>query len=210
MSTNRFLGLVNGVQSWFTAINSSSGSSDANKIIATSSDGFLHPSITGVNKRIIYSQTAPTTNRDTYAWFETDSSNNQINQFPWYWHTTFSAWRSPIKEYFFAYRNDIDAAVPVGGRRHLILNADWWFYPANSANIPSAVWFQLGTYQIKAFNTTSINAFNGGRVSNINVDFNVSDTAVSVLECRFGSSSDYTINNRQVFANIKLEYSIFR
>jgi hypothetical protein len=44
MSTNRFLSLINGVQSWFTAINTSSGISDANKIIATNSIGEISPS----------------------------------------------------------------------------------------------------------------------------------------------------------------------
>lgn len=39
MSTNRFLGLVGGVKTWFTAIVTSSGAPDANKIAMVGSDG---------------------------------------------------------------------------------------------------------------------------------------------------------------------------
>lgn len=39
MSTNRFLGLVNGAKTWFTAISASAGSADANKIAMTDSSG---------------------------------------------------------------------------------------------------------------------------------------------------------------------------
>jgi hypothetical protein len=45
MSTNRFLGLVSGVTTWFTAINNSAGVADANKIISTGNDGKLDPSL---------------------------------------------------------------------------------------------------------------------------------------------------------------------
>jgi hypothetical protein len=41
MSQNKYLTLINGVRSWFTAITSSSGVIDANKIIATNSNGFI-------------------------------------------------------------------------------------------------------------------------------------------------------------------------
>jgi hypothetical protein len=44
MSTNRFLGLVSGVTTWFTAITNSSGASDAGKILATDSSGKIDAS----------------------------------------------------------------------------------------------------------------------------------------------------------------------
>jgi hypothetical protein len=44
MSTNRFLSLVNGVQSWFTAITASTGVSDAGKILATDASGRIDSS----------------------------------------------------------------------------------------------------------------------------------------------------------------------
>ena len=39
MSTNRFLGLIGGVKTWFTAIATSSGAPDANKIAMVGSNG---------------------------------------------------------------------------------------------------------------------------------------------------------------------------
>jgi hypothetical protein len=39
MSTSRFLGLVNGVKTWFTAIQTSSGAADASKIAMTDATG---------------------------------------------------------------------------------------------------------------------------------------------------------------------------
>lgn len=44
MSTNRFLTLVDGIRQLATAIATSSGAGDANKIVATGSDGRLHTS----------------------------------------------------------------------------------------------------------------------------------------------------------------------
>jgi len=44
MSTNRFLGLISGVQTWFTAITASTGVSDAGKILATDSSGKIDQS----------------------------------------------------------------------------------------------------------------------------------------------------------------------
>lgn len=44
MSTNRFLGLVNGVRTWFTAITTSTGVSDAGKILATDANGKIDQS----------------------------------------------------------------------------------------------------------------------------------------------------------------------
>jgi hypothetical protein len=44
MSTNRFLGLVNGITTWFTAITNSSGVADAGKILATDSSGKIDQS----------------------------------------------------------------------------------------------------------------------------------------------------------------------
>jgi hypothetical protein len=44
MSTNRFLGLVNGVRTWFTAITTSTGVSDAGKILATDANGRIDSS----------------------------------------------------------------------------------------------------------------------------------------------------------------------
>lgn len=45
MSTNRFLGLVNGVRTWFTAITTSAGAADAGKIIGLDSSGRIDPSM---------------------------------------------------------------------------------------------------------------------------------------------------------------------
>jgi hypothetical protein len=45
MSTNRFLGLVNGVKTWFTAIGVSTGAPDANKIAMTDSSGRFDASL---------------------------------------------------------------------------------------------------------------------------------------------------------------------
>jgi hypothetical protein len=45
MSTNRFLSLIDGVQSWFTAITTSSGIGDASKIVATGTEGRLSSSL---------------------------------------------------------------------------------------------------------------------------------------------------------------------
>jgi hypothetical protein len=44
MSTNKFLGLVNGVRTWFTAITTSTGVSDAGKILATDANGKIDSS----------------------------------------------------------------------------------------------------------------------------------------------------------------------
>lgn len=44
MSTNRFLGLVSGVTTWFTAITNSAGVADAGKILATDSSGRIDQS----------------------------------------------------------------------------------------------------------------------------------------------------------------------
>lgn len=41
MSTNRFLGLANGVKTWFVALVTSTGAPDANKIVMTDSTGRL-------------------------------------------------------------------------------------------------------------------------------------------------------------------------
>jgi len=41
MSSNRFLGLVNGVRTWFVALATSTGAPDANKITMTGGDGRL-------------------------------------------------------------------------------------------------------------------------------------------------------------------------
>lgn len=45
MSTNRFLGLVGGVRTWFTALAASTGAPDANKIVMTDSTGRLDTSL---------------------------------------------------------------------------------------------------------------------------------------------------------------------
>lgn len=45
MATNKFLTLINGVIQRVQAISSSSGSGDANKIVATSADGKLDPTL---------------------------------------------------------------------------------------------------------------------------------------------------------------------
>jgi hypothetical protein len=45
MSTNRFLTLVSGIRTLVTAISTSAGAGDANKIVATSSDGRLDASL---------------------------------------------------------------------------------------------------------------------------------------------------------------------
>jgi hypothetical protein len=45
MSTNRFLTIINGVRQLVTAISTSAGAGDANKIVATGSDGRLHSSL---------------------------------------------------------------------------------------------------------------------------------------------------------------------
>jgi hypothetical protein len=45
MSTNRFLGLANGVKTWFTAIQTSTGAADAGKIPGLDSAGRLHSSM---------------------------------------------------------------------------------------------------------------------------------------------------------------------
>jgi hypothetical protein len=51
MASNVFLGLLNNVRTWITAISQSAGVADANKIVATDSTGKLHISLmpTGVN-----------------------------------------------------------------------------------------------------------------------------------------------------------------
>lgn len=41
MSTNRFIGLINGVRTWYTALAVSAGVADANKIIMTGPDGLI-------------------------------------------------------------------------------------------------------------------------------------------------------------------------
>lgn len=45
MSTNRFMTIVNGIKTMVTAISSSAGSADANKIVATGSNGRLDMSM---------------------------------------------------------------------------------------------------------------------------------------------------------------------
>jgi hypothetical protein len=45
MSTNRFLGLIGGVKTWFTALQTSAGATDANKIVMTASNGRLDSSL---------------------------------------------------------------------------------------------------------------------------------------------------------------------
>ncbi len=48
MTTNRFLTIASGVRRLVTAIASSSGATDASKIVATGSDGRIHPSLIGI------------------------------------------------------------------------------------------------------------------------------------------------------------------
>jgi hypothetical protein len=45
MSTNKFLTLINGIRTYVTAIATSAGVGDANKIVATGSDGKLDPTL---------------------------------------------------------------------------------------------------------------------------------------------------------------------
>lgn len=54
MSTNRFLTLVSGVRRVVTAISASSGVADANKVIATGSDGRIDPSLVPATPYLLY------------------------------------------------------------------------------------------------------------------------------------------------------------
>lgn len=45
MSTSRFLGLVNGAKTWFTALAASTGAPDASKVVMTSANGRLDASL---------------------------------------------------------------------------------------------------------------------------------------------------------------------
>jgi hypothetical protein len=161
--------------------------------------------IFSTNKSIVYSSLPPT-DTNTY-WYETDNQGNPIYQFPWLWDSVRIGWKSPLKEYFYNYRNDYDAAVPIGGKRHLINNADWWFYPVDNGNIPDCIWLNDSITSFILINTTSNVGFNGGRSVNLNVERN--NLAIKTLECRFGKAS----NNQlvcHVWGNIKLEYNLFR
>jgi hypothetical protein len=160
------------------------------------------------NKSIVYSPSIPSST-DVY-WYETDAQGNQIHAFPWLWDSTYNGWKSPLKEYFYAYRQDYDAAIPIGGKRHLIKNADWWFFPVNPSNIPNVIWLQDGQLAQAFIYTTSINGLNGGRSENLNVEINANNNLSTILECRYGTTTSYNNQSYSVWGNIKLEYNIFR
>lgn len=163
---------------------------------------------TSNGKQIIHSIAAPTSNnKQDIVWFELDASNNQLHYYPWLWDIGKSNWKSPLLEYFFNYRNDYDAAIPIGGRNLVIVNADWWYFPF--ATNPTQVMIQLGTgFATNLFNvTTLVNTFNGGRVVGLNREVNTTGNASKIIELRF---ADTSYNARQVWGNIKLEYFLYR
>jgi hypothetical protein len=92
MSTNKFLGLVNGVRTWFTAITTSTGVSDANKILATDANGKLDssfmPAGIGAATEIMIASEALTAGDFVNIWLDTgtrkarkaDASNARIAQ----------------------------------------------------------------------------------------------------------------------------------
>jgi hypothetical protein len=113
------------------AIATSTGTSDAGKTVITSSDGILHPSLTGIGKRIVFSTTAPTTNLADTFWREIDSNGFSLENFFWVWDSENSRWLSEtVSENVTLSNSDSFLATPKS-RQIILRSFSYRIYPTN-------------------------------------------------------------------------------